>query len=69
MMNQAGRETFSGPLCCFKMKGSRSQENVQWAKTELGEEIPVFEDTKRLFEATGLFDACLIVTPYYDGKL
>lgn len=47
-----------GAVCC------RSQENIQWAKAQLGEEIPVFENTKQLFESSDLFDACLIVTPH-----
>lgn len=46
-----------GAVCC------RSHESSQWAKAELGGEIPVFQDTEKLFEASELFDACLIVTP------
>lgn len=47
-----------GAVCC------RSRENSQWVKKELGEEIPVFQDTQQLFEASEQFDACLIVTPH-----
>lgn len=47
-----------GAVCC------RSHESSQWAKAELGGEIPVFQDTEKLFDASELFDACLIVTPH-----
>ena len=46
-----------GAVCC------RSHESSQWAKAELGGELPVFQDTEKLFDASELFDACLIVTP------
>ena len=47
-----------GAVCC------RSHESSQWAKAELGGELPVFQDTEKLFDASELFDACLIVTPH-----
>ncbi len=45
-------------VCC------RSQENTQWVKQELGEQVPVFPDAESLYERGELFDASLIVTPH-----
>ena len=43
-----------GAVCC------RSHESSQWAKAELGGELPVFQDTEKLFDVSDLFDACLV---------